>query len=330
MRRILGILVIVFSLTMLFGCKQDGQDKNVTKENKEEIKIVFSGPKAPPTFPLLRMMDTNALGDNVKIEFKVWNGVEELLTIATNSDFGFLAMPVNTAAKLYNKGVDIKLTNVDTWGVMYLASTDSNFKEWKDLKGKKLYIPYKSAPPDIVTQFFLKENGLEVGVDVELVYSTPPQIAQMMKAGKIKYAVNIQPFITASQMGNKDVKVVFDYMKEWKKVNGGEYEIPNAGIVTNKKFLKQNKELVELFESEYEKALNWALENPAEMAKLTEKYLGLNNKLIAKSLPTAGLNYKTSVDSKKDLEKYYELLTKSNKESIGGKTPDENYYYKKK
>lgn len=325
------LLIAVLSITMLFGCSQsENKETKVSAEKQEEIKIVMSGPKAPPTIPLLRMMETNALGENVKIDFKIWNGMEELLTIATSSDYGFLAIPVNTAAKLYNKGVDIKLTNVDTWGVMYLSTTDPKCNKWEDLKGKKLYIPFKSAPPDIITQYLLKEHGLEAGKDVEIIYSTPSEIAQMVKVGEIEYAMNIEPFITASKIGNEKVRVIFDYMDEWKKIKGEEYDIPNAGIVTNNKFLSENKELVQLFEKEYEKALQWTLENPKESAQLVEKYLGLNKGLIEKSMPTLGLKYKQANEAKKDLEKYYETLLNFKADSIGGKTPDENYYYEEK
>jgi NitT/TauT family transport system substrate-binding protein len=340
-RRVAFILILALSITLFFGCDKSentvGKDLSEKKDIEQsseipdkEITIVMGGPKAPPTFPLLRMMETNALGENVKIDFKVWNSVEELLATATGSEYGFLAIPVNVSAKLYNKGVDIKLTNVNTWGVMYLSTSDPECNEWEDLKGKKLYVPFKSAPPDIVTQHFLKQYGLKVGEDIEIAYSTPAEIAQLMKAGEIEYAMNIEPFITASKMGNENVRVIFDYMKEWKKLEGEEYDIPNAGIATNNKFLKDNKELVALFEKEYEKALAWTLENPKEASQLVEKHLGLKGALIQESMSTLGLNYKLAGDAKKDLEKYYETLLNFNADSIGGKTPDENYYYEEK
>ncbi|WIF95709.1 ABC transporter substrate-binding protein [Caminicella sporogenes] len=331
-QKIMLILITVLSIAMLFGCNQS-QNKHVQvsdEKSKKEISIVISGPKAPPTIPLLRMMEINALGEHVKIDFKIWNSVEELLAIATGKEYGFLAVPVNTAAKLYNKGIDIKLTNVNTWGVMYLATTDQKCNQWDDLKGKKLYIPFKSAPPDIVTQYLLKEHGLEAGKDIEIIYSTPSEIAQLLKAGEIEYAMNIEPFITASKMGNEKVRVIFNYMDEWKKIKGAEYDIPNAGIIINNKFLKENKQLVELFEEEYKKALTWTLENPKEAGELVEKYLGLNKNLIEKAMPTLGLKYKQSKDAKKDLEEYYKTLLNFKADSIGGKTPDENYYYEKK
>jgi|LGOV01.1.fsa_nt_gb NitT/TauT family transport system substrate-binding protein len=327
-RRSLLLLVGVLSLSLFFGCKDVNLETENEKTVPKEVTIMLSGPKAPPTFPLLRMIETNALGENVKIDFKIWNTVEELLTIATSSDYGFLATPVNVSAKLYNKGVDIKLINVDTWGVMYLMTTNSECNEWEELKGKKLHVPFKSAPPDIVTQYLLEENNVKVGTDIEFVYSTPVEIAQMVQAGEIEYAMNIEPFVTASMIGNEEVRVIFDYMEEWKKIKGDEYQIPNAGIIANNKFINENKELVILFEKEYEKALIWTLENPEEAAVLVEKHLGLNKELIQKSMPTLGLTYKKAFDAKTDLEIYYETLLNFDIESIGGEIPDDDYYYK--
>ena len=340
MKKSILLLMLGISVMLFWGCGyfDEGnsaiEDKSavvgndISEEIQEEITILISGPKAPPTFPLLRMMDTNALGEYVKIDFKIWNSVEEMLAIATSSEYGFLAIPVNVSAKLYNKGVDIRLTNVDTWGVMYLSTTDPNCNEWEDLRGKKLYVPFKSAPPDIITQHFLAHYGLEIGKDIELAYGTPSEIAQMVKVGKVEYAVNLEPFVTASKGGDKEVRVIMDYMDEWKKLEGEEYSIPNAGIATNNTFLNENPEIVEKFEIEYKKALEWTLENPEEASKLVEEYLGLNASLIQKAMPTLGLDYKLSSEARSDLERYYETLLEFKPESIGGKTPDEDYYYK--
>lgn len=328
MKKIISILMsVLLGMMVLGGCgnKEKQADKNV---KKEKIKVVFSGPKAPPTFPLLRMIETKALGDDIEYELKVWNTVEDILAMAANDNYNFMGIPMNVAIKLNNKGIDFSLLNVNTWGVMYLTSTDDSIKEWKDLKGKELYVPFKSAPPDIVTQHYISKAGLDPQKDVDIRYSTPAEIAQLVKAGKAKYAMNIEPFVTASK-ANKDVRIVFDYMKEWKKLEGKEYSIPNAGIVVSNKFADGNKELVDKFQKEYEKALKWTKENPQETGKLVEKYLKLNGKLIEKAMPNLGLDFKTAQDAKKDSNKYYKVLFDFMPKSVGGKLPNEEFYYKK-
>ena len=42
-------------------------------------QIYVGAPKAPPVLPVLRMMETNALGKDYKIDVKVWNSPEILI-----------------------------------------------------------------------------------------------------------------------------------------------------------------------------------------------------------------------------------------------------------
>ena len=45
------------------------------KKSKQTV-IRVGIPKAPPALPIIRMIDSNALGDNVKIEFTIWDSPE--------------------------------------------------------------------------------------------------------------------------------------------------------------------------------------------------------------------------------------------------------------
>ena len=76
---------------------------------------------------------------------------------------------------------------------MYLSTTDSNCHKWEDLKGKQLFVPAKGSVPDIMTQHFLNRHGLIIGDSIELVYSNHTEIAQLIKSGKAKYAVDVRP-----------------------------------------------------------------------------------------------------------------------------------------
>ena len=88
-------------------------------------QIYVGAPKAPPVLPVLRMMETNALGKEYKIDVKVWNSPEILIAMVQGKEAQFFAFPLTVVSKLYNKGLDVKLMNVNTWGVASIISTDS-------------------------------------------------------------------------------------------------------------------------------------------------------------------------------------------------------------
>lgn len=327
-RLIVLSVILTLSVGLLFACGHSTEPANPNTKN--EIAVLLSAPKSPATIPILRMMETNALGDKVKIDLKLYNGMEKMMTIASGEDYGFMVLPINTATTLYNKGLDIKLLNVSLWGGMYLATTDPDCNKWADLKGKQLYVPNKGSVPDIITQHFLSQHGLRRGDNIELVYSTHPEIAQLIALDKTKYAIDVEPFVTANKENNENYIVISDYVDEWKKTEGNEYSLPAFGLITNNDFSSKNKELIKTFNEEYKKALEWTLENPNEAGVLTEKHLNLDRKLIEKAMPNFKFDYKTSIDAQKDIEKYCNVLLSFKPASIGGKIPDENFYYTKK
>ena len=298
-------------------------------EKSKETVIRVGIPKAPPALPIIRMIETNALGDDAKVEFSVWNSPEQLIAMIQGKEQDMFAFPLTVVGKLYNKGMPLMLTNVNTWGVTYFLTSDPDYKDWADLKGKTVYVPLRSSPPDALTQFFIGKAGLVVGKDVELIYASIPEVTQLVVSGKAIYATQIEPQVTACLMQNKSVRVATSFENEWKKVTDDGSIVPNAGFGGRKDFIKKNAEVVAKFEAEYEKALNWVLENPEEAGILAEKYLGLKAGLIKNAIPRMGLYYKNAYDAKKDLDQLYRILNDFDKTMVGGKIPNEGMLYKK-
>ena len=300
-----------------------------SKSSSKEVNIRVGMPKAPPALPVLRMIETNALGNKAKISFTVWDAPENLIAMVQGNEFEMFAFPLTVIAKLYNKGLPVTLTNVNTWGVTYFLTTDSDFKDWSQLKDKTVYIPLQSSPLDVITQFFMNKAGLDPKKDVNIVYVSQMEVTQLLASGKAQYATSIEPQVTAAIMKNPDVRVAYAFENEWKKYTSDSTIIPNAGFGVKNQFLKGNAKLVKEFEAEYEKALNWVVANPKEAAALAEKYLGLKTALVEKAIPNMGLMYKNAFKAKADLNQFWQLLLDFDKTTIGGKVPDENILYKK-
>lgn len=329
MKRILSLtLILSLSITLLVGCNKSKETTNISAKN--ETNVIVSAPKSPVAIPILRMVETNALGEENKIDLKLYSSMEEMTALATSNEYSFMSIAVNSAATLYNKNMDIKLINVGTWGGMYLVTTDKNCNNWEDIKGKQLYVPNKGSVPDVIAQYFLNKHNIKVGSDVEFVYSTHPEIAQLIKSGKAIYAIDAEPFATSNKENISNYNIVSDYVNEWKKSQGDKYDLPASGIITNGKFLSNNGDLVNKFNEEYEKALKWTKENPVEASQLAGKYLNSDSNLIEKAIPNIPMLYKTSMEAKSDIEEYYNILLDFKAESIGGKLPNENFYYKEK
>lgn len=328
---IVSILAVCMCLSF-FACSDKTDKPKDKKVNKpaEKVTISIGVPTAPPALPILRMIETKALGENVEIKLDIWNEPESLIAMIQDGKHDMFAYPLTVVSKLYNKGMDVKLMNVNTWGVTYFLTSDANFKSWADLKGKTVYVPLQSSPPDALTQYFLSEAGLKVGKDVKIVYATTSEVASLLASGKAVYGTLIEPQVTRALMGNKKLRVAYSFEKEWQRVNKTKTMIPNAGFGTTQKFIDKNPKLVADFQKAYEEAVKWANENPQEMGALAEKHLGLKKALIAKSIPTMGLQFKSAKDAQPELEMFYNLLNDFNPKMIGGKIADDGLYYGQK
>lgn len=295
----------------------------------EPMTLTLGVPTAPPTLPILYMMEEGLLGENVTIELDIWDQPEQLLAMVQDGEHDMFAYPLTVAGKLYNKGIDVVLTNVNTWGVTYFMTTDPDFTDWSQLEGKTVYVPLQSSPPDALTQYFLGQAGLTVGEDVEIIYVSTSECAQLLASGQAEYATLIEPQVTAAMQKNEDLRVAFSFEEEWQKIKGEDSSLPNAAFGTTASFVEENPEFVAAFESIYEEALNWVLKNPEEAGELAAKYLDLDADVVAAAIPNMGLQYVNAYDAMDDVTEFYELLNDFDSTMIGGAIPDEGLYYKK-
>lgn len=294
----------------------------------EKTALVVGVSKTPSALPVLRMMESGALGDGVEIDLVVWTGPEQLIAMTQDGRHHLFSLPVTVAARLHNRGVGIVLTNVNTWGGIRLVSTDPNVGDWRDLAGKTLYLPQRSSPPDVLTRLFLERAGLSAGKDVELVYAPVAEITQLLKTGRIEHAVLIEPRVTAALMGTKGLRVVRDYAEEWKGVAGAEARLPSLGFGGTRAFVESRPELARRFEQAYAEAADWVLEHPAEAAALAERRLGLDPAVTERAVPTLGLEYVPAAGAAADLECLYKTLIEHSPAMIGDGVPDATFYWR--
>ncbi len=323
MKKILLSLMMLIIAMSVFA--MGGADNQTIPEGNTVIR--FGVPKAPPVWPILKMMEDKSLGEDISIKLDFWETPEQLIAMVQGGQHNMYAFPLPVIAKLYNKGMPVVLTNADTWGVTYFLSSDPSVKTWKDLKGKTIYVTLKSAPPDLMTQVFLKKAGLKKG-DYELRYAGKTELAKMMVMGKVENAVSIEPLVSMVTMKNKKMKVIMNYEEEWRKMLNTDKKLPTAGIGAMKKFTEENRDLVLKFEKEYAKALKWVKENPAEAGALAQKYLGMKKMMIQKAIPNMGLEYVSAQNAKPDLDEFYQFLYNFNPKMVGGKVPNSGMYFK--
>jgi len=301
-------------------------------------KLVLSGPVASVSHPLIHMVKTGALDDIAhKVEFKLWKNPDELRALTLKGGADFIAVPSNVGANLHNKGVDIKLLNISIWGILAILTRDESLKTLEDFKGKEIGMPFRADMPDIVFEEIVKKQGLDPKKDFKLKYlGSPVDAMQMLIMRRIDHALLAEPATSMAlrKTGSYPLKLIApdlyrgpDLQKEWGEAFKVEAKIPQAGMAVLGDISK-NKHFVKRFKEEYNKSLAWYKNNPKEAGELIVKTLPmLEASGIADSIEYVRFDSVDAQDAKKDLEFFYGILESNNPKTIGGKLPNDSFYY---
>jgi len=311
----LAMMCMSAALFVLAGCSP-----------KTSSKVVVQAPVAVPSAPLLLMReDKDILGKGVEMELIIYKTVEEATTRVLKGEADFTILPVNVAAKLYNKGVAVSLTNISSWGLLYLITDDQAIGKLADVKGRELYVGARGATPDIITRYLLSKNGLREG-DVNLKYAQSPEIAQMLIKGLARSAVLPEPMITQVLEKKPGMRVVSDFFKEWQLVEGGEASLPQTGMIVGNEFMDKNPGVYRTFQEAYGRYLSEVVSSPEKAAPLVEKELGFPQTVFAGSIERSRLKYTDAASARGDVTTYLARLNDFSADMVGGKVPDEKFF----
>ena len=137
-----------------------------------------------------------------------------------------------------------------------------------------------------------------------------------------------EPFVSVAQMKSKDVTAAFNLQNEYRKVTGSDKDYPLTLIVVTKEFAENNSDLLKAFLKEYEKSVKWTIKNPSAAGKLSEKHnLGFKQPVAVKAIPNSNYCFVEAAEGAKDIEAFLGLFLNYAPESIGGKLPDDGFYF---
>ncbi|MDF2677481.1 MAG: alkanesulfonate transporter substrate-binding subunit [Bacillota bacterium] len=325
MKKLSLLLVLIIVLSLFAGCSSK---ETQTEVPKEKVNVTIAGLKGPTSIGMIKMIDEKALNsDEYNVSYVAESAPDALTGKIINGEIQISSVPINLASVLYNKtGGKVQIMAVNTVGNLYIVGTEE-ISNISDLQGKTLGMSAKGSTPDYAMNYILKQNNLEgkVNLEYELDHAT---LAQKVIAGDSKVALLPQPFVTQTSMKNQNAKMLIDLNESWKEATQGKSELFTGCIVVNKQFAENNKQFVQEFLKQYEESVTYVNENAAEASILVEKNeIMPNAALIEKAIPYCGITYKNAVDNKESINAFYQILFDSNPASIGGKMPDNNFYY---
>lgn len=339
-RKVLALLLIcgfiTFSPLFAEGVPEGGTEE-MTQPSMQinPVTVKLAVLKGPTGFGYVHLLgDGGDLGLGITLEAEVLPSPTEVSAKLISGELDIAALPANLAVNLYNKGIDIQLAAVTGEGMLYFLSRDKDLDftqlsiEQIIVKEKFLHVPAPGSTPDLITRFILNGWGMERSEqDTVLDFSiaSPAQLAQMLIAGKVDYAVLPEPFASMAELKSPDVYRTGDLQKPWLDMTGNS-SYPMTALVVQNAFAEKNTNALERILQAVEASITTVLEDPSGAAALIAQFGILSAELAEPAIPRCNLLYQTGTEAKESFEAYLQIIAGLNPDSIGGRLPDEDFY----
>lgn len=297
-------------------------------------KLTIWGMPASPSVILARAAMAPALAESAgSAEFKLWRTADQMRAGVVSGSMELFAAPTYAAANLRNRGAGVRLVNVLTWGLLYVMTARSvSLSRIDDLAGKTVLLAFKNDAPDLITRLVLRWAGIDPDKDVNLVYvGSSAEVVPLFLAGKADIAMLPEPAATAAEIKARTsgvaIRRALDVTDLYNAHTGRDGGIPQAGLAVTDAFLAAHPDLVALVEDACVEAGAWIVANPRAAGILGASALGLPAPIVEKSLPRFRPDVRSAAEARADLELYFDNLMTLSPGIVGGRLPDDDFYW---
>lgn len=326
MKKKILLLLLAAALLLLPACGA------TAKGMSAEGPVRIAGLKGPTTMGLVNLLDMEQQGSAaLDYDLQLYGTADEIVPGLIKGELDMAAIPANLAAALYQKTKGgIQVMAVNTLGVLYVVEKGDTVHSMADLAGRTILSTGKGTTPEYLLRYLLEKNGLDPDKDVKIQYCSEATevTAQMAAAQKDAIAVLPQPYVTAAGMKDPSLRVALDLTAEWDKVSDS--QLVTGVTVVRTQYAQEHPDVVEAFLQEYAQSVRTANTDLDCTAALCEQQGVVAKAAIAKkALPACNIVCRTGDEMQKDISAYLSVLCAADPAAVGGKLPDEGFYWKK-
>ena len=324
----MAAVVLSLSLLLLTACNT-GEG---SKPDSEKINVNIATLKGPTGIGMVNLMELAKEGEAPdNYSFTLAGAADEITGKLTSGEVDIAAVPTNLAATLYNKtGGKVRIIAVNTLGVLYVVENGDTVKSVDDLKGKTVSATGQAAVPEYAFNYILEQNGMKAGTDVTVDYlSEHSELAAQLIAGKVNLAVLPEPFVTQVTAKNPDVRVALDLAEEWNTASDEQSDLVMGCLVVRTEFAEEHKAELDAFLDAYKQSAEAAVKDVEKTAQLTGEYDIMDAAVAEKAIPKCNIVYMDGTEMKESTGAFLKVLFEAQPKSVGGKLPDDGFYYQK-
>lgn len=265
-----------------------------------------------------------------RYKVRTWKTPDQLRAGLANNSMPVTMVPSYVGANFANRGQDVVLANIMTFGLLHMVALESPLASIEDMVGKSIVMPFKNDMPDLVLQILCKNAGIDfAALNIQYV-ATPPEAMALFLKQKAELAFLPEPLSTAAIFKGKltglNVVRALDFQAQWGSIMKTKPRIPQAGMLINRQYYETNQDIVEMLLDDIANAVSWVEANPQSAAKIAGDYLPLPPPVLAEALPRSYLTGTRCSEIVDEIQFFFEQMYQLNPKIVGEKMPDTTLY----
>ncbi len=311
------------------GETQTTEPETVIGEEPDEIRIAAL--KGPTAMGMVQLIDNSMTDETSLYTCSIYAAPDELTPLIIKGEVDIACIPANLAAVLYSKTEGaVETIGINTLGVLYIVENGTeNVNSIADLKGKTIYASGQGSSPEYALKYLLTQNGIDPETDVTIEWkSEHAECLTAITGEQGGIAMLPQPFVTTAMMKTEGIRVALDLTKEWDALNNGSAMLTGVTIA-RKEFIDAYPEALAQFLADYKASVDFVnSDTDAAAALIGKEEINIIPEGVAKkALPACNIVLITGNEMKDKLSGYLNVLFDADAKSVGGKLPDEDFYY---
>jgi len=325
--KVIAILLIALLLAGLLSACGRNQTPDISDGARTHIRVgTLRGPTGMGMAALMYWAEDGITKNDYS--FALGGTPEEMTAGILSNSLDIAAVPTNVASALYNvtEG-EVQVITICALGVFYILDTSGEIRSVEDLRGRTIHTAGQGATPEFALTYILRGNGMEPGVDVEIVFNTEnAELASLMIAGEVEVALLPQPFATTVTNQDEGIAISLDLTKEWGAISPGS-AMAASSIIVRTAFLEENQEAVLKFIEEFAQSVVFVNYNVDEAAELMERFDIVPAAVARRAIPMSNLVYISGREMIPLINGFLAVLYEANPQSVGGAMPDEAFFF---
>lgn len=291
--------------------------KPAVSKAAEPINVVV--PSGTPAFAIASLI----ANEEDQTEIRIITSPSLLPAEIINGSVDAAIIPSNLAAVLYNKGVNIRTPGGVIWGTLYVVAREET-DSFEGLRGKNITVFGRGLTPDIILMHLFGLQGIDPQNDLRLNYvGGVSEAAGAFLSGQADYALIAEPALTKVLNTVTEAVIGVDIQAEW----SAHYNTPSypQAILVLVGDLWDDRDVAEKFIKQISEATMTRVEEAAKTgSKLMPEY---SEELLKAAWERCNITYRDGEVFEESLKTYYSALLEGESKSIGGKVPEEDFWY---